>query len=146
MMKRPLKPLSLRRRFERLSPKKRLGAVILLASGMMIMVFGFLAFTVDVGYISLTKAQLESANDAGARAAVLDLKDGLGTGATMTAAEAQYAASTAAVYVVGKNRAGDQSSIYVDPGRDLRFGQAIYDPNTGSWQKIWARLPQPWSN
>ncbi len=84
MMKRPLKPLSIRHRFARLSPKKRLGAIILLASGMMIMVFGFLAFTVDVGYISLTKAQLEAACDAGARAAVIELKDGLGTGKTKT--------------------------------------------------------------
>ena len=60
---------SLRSRSPRDARTNRSGSIILLAAGMMIMVFGFLAFTVDVGYIALTKAQLEAASVAGSRAA-----------------------------------------------------------------------------
>lgn len=123
------------------SSKKRLGAIVLLASGMIIMVFGFLAFTVDVGYIALTKAQLEAANDAGVRAAVYELRDGLGFGATKTATEAKAAAMHAAVMVAGANRAGDQYSIYVDPNRDVRVGNVLYDPSSGTWVKQWGVSP-----
>ncbi len=41
------------------SDKTRWGSIVVLAAGMIVMVFGFLAFSVDVGYIALTKAQLE---------------------------------------------------------------------------------------
>lgn len=123
------------------SDKKRLGAIVLLASGMMIMVFGFLAFTVDVGYIALTKAQLEAANDAGVRAAVYELRDGLGYGATLTDDEAKAAAIQAAVDIAGANRAGDQNSIYVNPTRDVRVGKVTYDVSTGTWVKQWGVSP-----
>ncbi|MCA9068898.1 MAG: Tad domain-containing protein, partial [Planctomycetaceae bacterium] len=123
------------------SRKKRLGAIVLLASGLMIMVFGFLAFTVDVGYIALTKAQLESANDAGVRAAVYELRDALGYGATKTDTEAKTAAVQAAVSVAGSNRAGDQQSIYVNPTRDVRVGNLTFDATTGTWVKQWGVAP-----
>jgi len=123
------------------SREKRWGSIILLASGMMIMVFGFLAFTVDVGYIALTKAQLENATDAGANAAVIELRDGLGFGATKTEDEAEAAARQAAVDVAAANRAGDQHSIYADPNRDVRFGNVTYDPQSGTWVKQWGQSP-----
>ncbi len=123
------------------SDPKRLGSILVMAAGMMIMVFGFLAFTVDVGYIALTKAQLESATDAGVRAAVIELKQGLGNGATLTSEEVQAAASQAAIQVAAANRAGDQQSVYADPVRDVRLGQVIYDPSTGTWQKHWGVSP-----
>lgn len=123
------------------SGKKRWGAIVLLASGMMVMVFGFLAFTVDVGYIALTKAQLEAANDAGVRAAVYELRDGLGFGATKTDSEAKASAMQAATTVAGANRAGDQSSIYVNSTRDVRVGNVVFDPTTGTWAKQWNVAP-----
>ena len=123
------------------SHKKRWGSIILLAAGMMVMVFGFLAFSVDVGYIALTKAQLETASDAGARAAAIELKDGLGEGATKTPDEAKAAATQAAVDVAAANRAGDVNSVYADPSRDLRFGQVTYDPGSGTWVKQWGVSP-----
>lgn len=126
--------------FRRLS-RRRLGSILVLATGIMIMVFGFLAFTVDVGYIALTKAQLEVASDAGARAAAIELKDGLGTGATKTPDEAAAAARQAAVDVVAANRAGDHYSVYANPTRDVRFGQVTYDPGSGTWVKQWGVSP-----
>jgi hypothetical protein len=105
------------------------------------MIFGFLAFSVDVGYIALTKAQLEVASDAGARAAAIELKDGLGTAATKTPDEAAASARQAAVQVAAANRAGDHDSVYANPTRDVRFGQVIYEPGTGVWVKQWGVSP-----
>jgi hypothetical protein len=107
----------------------------------MIMVFGFLAFSVDVGYIALTKAQLQAASDAGVRAGAFELKDGLGVARSKTPAEAKAAASQASVAVAAANRAGDASSVYANPLRDLRFGQVLFDPGTGTWNKQWGVTP-----
>lgn len=123
------------------SRQKRWGSIILLASGMMIMVFGFLAFTVDVGYIAMTKAQLEAASDAGVRAGAFELRSGLGINKANTPSEAAAAATQAAVDVAGANRAGDVASIYTNPTRDLRFGQVVYDSASGTWVKQWGVTP-----
>ncbi len=134
-------PRSQGKRGPRRFDKKRWGSIILLSAGMIVMVFGFLAFSVDVGYIALTKAQLEAATDAGVQAATMELQQGLGEGASMTPDEAKIAATQAAVLVASANRAGDQDSIYVNPSRDVRFGQCTYDPVAGKWTKMWGVYP-----
>jgi hypothetical protein len=113
----------------------------MIAAGMIVMVFGFLAFSVDVGYIALTKAQLEVASDAAARAAAIELKEGLGTAATMTSEQAAVVARQAAVDVAAANKAGDHQSVYANPTRDVRFGQVNYDPLAGVWVKQWGVTP-----
>jgi Flp pilus assembly protein TadG len=125
------------RRFD----KKRWGSIILLSTGIMIMVFGFLAFTVDLGYIALTKGQLQAAGDAGVRAGAFELKSGLGANKRDTPEEVAAVATQAAVAVAAANRAGDVSAVYADPTRDLRFGQVIYDPVSGTWDKRWGVTP-----
>ena len=45
-------------------------------NALMIPIFGFLAFTVDTGYICYTKGQLENAADAAALAASLEFGSG----------------------------------------------------------------------
>ncbi len=134
-------PRSQRKQQPRRVEETRWGSVVVLSAGMMVMVFGFLAFSVDVGYIALTKSQLEAASDAGSRGAVIELKDALGKGASKTPEQAQAAAQTAAVAVAAANRAGDQLSIYADPTRDVRVGHVIYDPGSGTWVKQWGVSP-----
>lgn len=121
--------------------KLRRGTVIVLASSSMVVVFGFAAFSVDVGYITLTKAQLEAAADGSALAAGSELIAGLGKGAWKTGAEVEADGAQAAATVAAANRAGDQQSVYLDPNRDVRFGQYTYDPNTGQYQKLWGVEP-----
>lgn len=53
--------------------KLRRGSVLVLSACMLVIVFAFAAFTVDVGYITLTKAQLQNSADAAALAAALEL-------------------------------------------------------------------------
>ena len=123
------------------SDKTRWGSIVVLAAGMIIMVFGFLAFSVDVGYIALTKAQLEAASDGGARAGVIELRAGLGVAPSKTPDEAKTAAATACVQVAAANCAGDQNSIFASATRDIRVGQVNWDPAAGTWNKQWGVTP-----
>lgn len=134
-------PLLKRIRGPRSADEKRWGSIILLSAGMIVMVFGFLAFTVDLGYIALTKAQLEAAGDAGVRAGAVELKACLGINKTATPDEAAAAATQAAVAVAAANRAGDVTAVYANPSRDLRFGQVVFDPASGTWNKQWGVTP-----
>lgn len=119
----------------------RQGNALVMASAAMVMLFGFTALTVDVGYITLTKAELQKTADAAAMAATIELYDGWGTGATITQAQAETAARNAAVAVAAANRAGGLASAYIDPQRDVRFGNAQWDPNTSTWIENWGVQP-----
>ena len=121
--------------------EKRRGAIIVLAAVALVMIFAFAAFTVDLGFISVTKNQAQNAADSASRAAVLSLQDGLGAGSTMTLAEAEVAARDSAVSMMSKHRSGDLESTPVDGARDVRFGQRYIDPDTGAWVEQWGVSP-----
>ena len=50
----------------------RRGAVLVLAAFLMVMVFAFAAFAIDIGFIALTRARLQNNADAAALAAAAD--------------------------------------------------------------------------
>lgn len=77
----------------------RQGVILVIAAALLIIAFAFLAFSVDVGYMSMTKSQLQNAADAAAFAGVYKLSDG--AAATRQAArEVAYANYAAASPVV----------------------------------------------
>lgn len=119
----------------------RRGAIIVLVVAILIMVFAFTAFTVDVGYITLTRGQLQNAADAAAKAAATELPAAIGKGATLTIDEVEAVAGQAAVDVAAANRAGDRDEVYADAVRDVRFGRVTWDSASGTWQKQWDTTP-----
>jgi len=119
--------------------KLRRGTVIVLASSSMVVVFGFAAFSIDVGYISLTKTQLQNAADAAAIGACQELVDGLGHNPTKTPGEAETDARAAAVAVAAANRAGERQSIHCNGNRDVRLGQYVW--NGSGYDKNWGVSP-----
>jgi Flp pilus assembly protein TadG len=119
----------------------RRGAIIVLVVAILIMVFAFTAFTVDVGYITLTRGQLQNAADAAAKAAAMELPAAIGKGATLTVDEVEAVAGDAAVDVAAANRAGDRDAVYADSVRDVRFGRVTWDSASGAWQKEWDVTP-----
>jgi Flp pilus assembly protein TadG len=58
------------------SRQRRKGAVVVLAAVMMLLMFAFLAFAVDLGYLSMVRTQLQRAADAAAIAGAGRLLDG----------------------------------------------------------------------
>ena len=123
---------------------ERNGTVLVLAVAVMVMVLAFAAFTVDIGYIALTKGQLQKSSDAASLSAMIDLKEALGPGATVTATQAESNARSAVVAVAAVNRAGGRNSITADPNDNVRFGQVVWQSDGnggGSWVKTWGVAP-----
>ncbi|MDA0832569.1 MAG: pilus assembly protein TadG-related protein [Planctomycetota bacterium] len=123
------------------SPRFRRGSVLVLAASMLVAIFAFTSFTVDVGFIMVTKSELQTAADAGSLAAAIELSQGLGPAPQKTSAEVDLLSRAAAVSVAARNPSGDLSSAYVDSNRDVRLGQVNWDENTNSWVKNWGVAP-----
>ncbi len=129
------------RRYAARSAGRRRGNVLVLAAGALVMVFAFTAFTVDVGYITLTKGELQKSSDAAVLAAALEMSDAHGPGKVITEADMLITARAAAVDVAGQNHAGGLDAAYCDGTRDVRFGQYTYSSATGTWTKTWGVSP-----
>ena len=120
---------------------ERRGNVIVMSAAALVMVFAFTAFTVDVGYITLTKAELQKTSDAAALGAVIELADAVGPGKLVTTTQAETNARAAAVAVAAANRAGGRSSAYADSNRDVRVGKYSWDSATGTHVMQWGVQP-----
>lgn len=119
----------------------RRGSGLVMGAGALVMLFAFTAFAVDIGYITMTKAEMQKTADAAAMAATIELYDGWGSGATVSQTLTEAAARQAAADVANANRSGGLSSTYVDPNRDVRLGNVQWDPNSNTWVKTWGVGP-----
>ncbi len=108
---------------------------------MLAVVFAFTALSVDVGYVAVTRARLQAASDAGALAAALELPDGLGIAPEHTPSETESACGEAAVFVIGRHRAGELDSVFLSKSRDPEYGQVVWDTTTNDWKKTWGKPP-----
>lgn len=118
------------------SPKKK-GSILLLSAGAMVMIMGFAAFTIDIGFITLTKTQMQSAADAAALAAGMEMLPGFGLGRERTIAETVANGELAATQVAAAHRSGDRDSCYLNRSRDVRYGVRTWDAVTGRWTETW---------
>jgi len=75
-------------------PRKRRGKIVVMAAFLLIFMMGMVAFGVDVGYMALTKTELQCSTDAAALAGAGELVNGTA------------AAQTAALSFLGSNKAG----------------------------------------
>lgn len=116
----------------------RSGNVLVLSAASLVAVFGFAAFVVDIGFITLTRAELGTVADAAALAATIELPDGFtGTSWNTVTTNAKTAAQATAAANVG----GGLNSVYLDTNRDIRFGNHSYDAATGQWVTTWGTAP-----
>jgi hypothetical protein len=123
------------------SDENRRGSVITLSAMVMVMILAFTSFTVDFGWIALTRAQLSNACDAGAFAGASELAYGTGVAPDLTAAEIQTISKDAARVVAAANPAGDLDSTYVDMAQDIRLGQLQWVPAEQRWAEVWGATP-----
>lgn len=120
---------------------RRAGAIAVLTAVMLVMLLGFTAFSVDLGYIALNRNQMQNAADSAALAASIELARGWGVGAAQSEAETIDAARAIATQIGSLNQMAGQTGVFIDPTRDVRFGNRQWDPSAGKYVETWGVGP-----
>lgn len=94
--------------------RSRKGIILVYAAFLMVVVLGFAALAIDIGYIALTKDQLQNAADASALAGAMRMKDGPAT------------VRSAAIDIASRNYLGQKTVSITDS--DVELG--MYDITT----------------
>lgn len=121
--------------------RPRKGAIAIMSAVLALVVISVAAIVIDIGYIFLTKTQLQATCDSACLAAGTELSSGLGVAAIKTPAEVDLAGRAAGVDFASKNYAGDKISVFASSPRDFRFGRASFDAASGSWIRAWDAVP-----
>lgn len=125
------------------NPVNRRGAFMVVAVFGLVLTVGFVAFSVDIGIISLMRTKMQSAVDSAALAAAMEITAAVQTAPpdeTNITAYARGAAAQKAADVALLN------GIYVDPQTDVTFGSRIYNQNTRQFATNWSIGPNDAAN
>lgn len=117
----------------------RHGAILVLAAVLMVVLLGFVAMTVDHGFIQLTRTQLQCAADAAALSGAMELS-GTDDPAVVRANANREIVKTAAMY-----RAGDRASVTIDPAADVTFGKLVWNGNSQNYSIQWGVDATPYN-
>ena len=118
-----------RRRSNRQRLTNRNGSIITLSAGVLVMILAFTAFTVDIGWITLARAQMRNACDAAAFAGATEFGPGTGLAPLLTSSSVALEPKDAARLVADANRSGGLDSTYIDVAQDVRLGQYQWLPD-----------------
>ncbi len=108
----------------------RRGNILALTALFMSVVLAFTAFTVDIGFITLTKTQMQAAADAAALAASMELTS------SDDAATVRANCRAAAASVAANFENGDRSSVALNTANDVLFGKQVSIGN-GQFSTQW---------
>jgi Flp pilus assembly protein TadG len=118
------------------SRKRRKGAIAAITAVLLLAILGMVACSLDIGWIAMTRTQLQAVADASSLAAGTELMPGLGFFKTKTPAEIVDAATPIAVEYAAHNRNAELSASFIDGDRDVEFGKATFDADgCNCWQK-----------
>ncbi|MDA1158530.1 MAG: VWA domain-containing protein [Planctomycetota bacterium] len=95
----------------------RRGNIILLSAFVLTMAFAFAAFSIDIGYLSVTKGQLQAAVDAATLAAAMELNPNIDQSVVETNVK------NAATEIAGLNQVGNHPGLLLDPSVDVELGR-----------------------
>ncbi len=112
----------LRRANKHSLPQNRRGAVVVLVAICLTMLFGFMAFAIDLGHIAVTESELQNAADASA----LSGANALSSGGRQAAIDAAMRQST-------RNMAAGKA-VAVDPNLDVEIG--IWDTTRATFTLV----------
>lgn len=118
----------------------RRGSVVVLAAVMLIVIFAFLAFVVDIGFILLTEAQLQTAADAAALAAARDLTSPL-THPVINPNPDTAIPRSSAVQYASYHKNGNLPTTSISATQDVRFGHRYWHAASGQWVTNWGMPP-----
>lgn len=120
----------------------RRGIVIVLTGFALVVVFAFVALSVDTGRMVLTETEMQNACDAAVLAAAQEINAAVyaaGQGQGSANIDANSVA-VAAARLMAQNVA-EANGIYVDPATDVKFGRRRYNASSGTWVTEWGLTP-----
>lgn len=139
------KPARIRRRKKARSHAhalRRRGVVAVLTAFVLVVLFAFAAFAVDTGRITNMQTKLQNAADAAALAAAQEITVAVNKagddGSTVTITAGSNVVTLARAMA---KKVANANGVYIDPDRDVRFGQRKYDTATGEWRIDWNQEP-----
>ena len=121
--------------------RQRSGSVVVLAAAALVLIFAFTSFTIDLGFIALTKAELQNAADSAALGGAQELQNGVGLGPVSSPEDTATSARHVAESLAALNPAGELDSVYLDEANDVRFGQLQWNDESSTWEKNWGVAP-----
>jgi Flp pilus assembly protein TadG len=125
-----------RTRMQQPASRVRSGSIIVLSAFVMVIVMAFAAFTIDIGYISLCKGQLQSAVDAATLSGVMEFDpSNPNQSAVKTNVENQ------AIALGLLNDVGNQGGLVLNASTDIMVGNLDIDPSTGALVYNWGTSP-----
>src|SRR5690606_19503511 len=110
----------------------RRGIVVVMTAFVLVVLFAFLALSLDIGRMVLTETEMQNAVDAAALAASQEISAAVhaaGQGEGSAHVDPNSIAAEAARAVAAQVAAAN--GVYVDPATDISFGKRRYDPGTG---------------
>lgn len=124
------------------TPRPKRGVIVVLTGLLLVVVFAFLALSVDSGRIVLTETEMQNAVDAAALAASQEI-----TAAVYAAGQGQGSATVDANSIAvdaARQMAVDvaqRNGVYINGDSDVYFGKRGFDSATGSWPIQWGVGP-----
>jgi len=114
--------------------ESRNGSILLLTCFSLIALLAAVALSVDVGYIQVQKSKMQNAVDAAALAAGQEITRAIRSAPIGTEDPTAYARGQARIVAAHVASLG---GVYVDPNRDVFFGQRQFNPSTNTWSTQW---------
>lgn len=121
-----LSPSLMRTSLRRLVPHRdhdRRGNIIILSLWVLILAFAFAAFTIDIGYVAVSKAQLQAAIDAATLAGAMELDSNGDQAAVETAVK------DAVEEIAALNPVATWDGLLLDRDTDIELGRRDWDAN-----------------
>ena len=141
MRKLPPHLLALTSRSRSQHPPRR-GVIVVLTGFLLVVIFAFMALTVDSGRIVLAETEMQNAVDAAALAASQEIAAAVheaGQNGTDPNVDPNSIAAEAARLMAAK--VAEANGVYIDPERDVRFGKRRYDASSNTWPVEWDATP-----
>lgn len=132
-------PIRIRQFWQRMRKEHPRGTVAVLTAVCLTTMFAFVALSVDIGFVTLTKTQMQSAADAAALAGAQEL-NGIDTPEVV-----RTNALAAVSSVIAANSTGNYDSTSLNIGEDVQFGKQTYNFSTGVTTFEWGDQYTPYN-
>lgn len=126
--------------------RKSTGATAVFVAIVLVVLVGMLALAIDVGYVAMTKTQLQAISDAATLSGGTEIMPGLRRENTQPKATVVTNGTAVAVDYANNHPNGNidvanDGGTYVDANRDVRFGTGIYNPaaTPPRWEMFWGK-------